>query len=1463
VVPQEVEAATNPLASSVVEFCNQNPRGYILLEGDRGVGKSLLLDGLNAFIRELDLVLLRCPARACAALDCHTQVEHLNEWLRSRVPDEFQVLELSVLRDLSWRHPGPAERLIAYLGALSLLNQVGLILCLENLDELSEVQARTWTLGGELPHGVYQLLSYARSQLAQPLVGQLEALAREGLRLQLQSGSPALETYCQHWLSRHCPESLHSPLTRRAGGQPGALVYLAAAAELFGGVEQLPACDQAREDWFFAPYLNRISELHRPLHLLAACHHPIELAELSLLEVDRASVDRLIASCPPLYSAEDAAVTLADEGFRQFLRRQPSYPSACRELCEHLVRQLADRAGDATVSDFVRLYSTALDSKERALLDQVARLRPLNDKRLALFARLELQGRFHQKVEVLCWWRACLARAAEQGDISVRDELAWAHSSRGLTYLSLGLAERGLQDIDEAVRWFELLVQREGQSHLANGLAGALNRRSEALRQLSRAAEAMEEANRAIDLYARVSDRDVGAVLALAHQNRALIHRSQGMLAEAEKDIARATELFTPRAHLPRLRRELATAWHTRASLQLARQDCQAAVESSTRGITLLLELVHEHQMEVVNELAGAYNNRGAAHYRLSQFEDAMVDYTESIKLRSELVSRGRLELRNDLASTCVNRALVSQAIMKLTDALADFERAISIRTQLVEGENRLDLAGELAQTHIYRGQALRSQNRMLEAQEDYQRAIDVYTSQSGEPRSRELSQAYSGLALVQLDQEQFEQALESCNRALEMLADPKVFADRAVALNNRGEAYRHLKQYGEARRDFEEALGIYHEMVQSAPQQPMRELAITRQNLARVKLAQGELAGAVEDSTRALEIVLILLEEQGRAEVLPHLVAGYNTRGMARIRLEQLELGLKDLGRAIDLYKFLIEDREQSIFLDDLGEVYHERGQALLKLGRSSYDSPDRLYFPKQALDDYNRALQCFEMAPASEEVRAASARTRVARSRLQEDLGDFSAALLDASQAIDYYQGRGPSQMSEFLGALTRRAEIYLRAGQYELALHDYLRICDACRDSHDLRCELAEATNNVAWTRTCLGQYQEAFEDYKKALALYRQLVLQEKRLDVGRNLAWTYNNRAATHNIAGNPKAALEDYSHAVDIYTFLVEEGGQPELRARLATTLNNRGLLYQGMAVMDQAVRDFTRALDVRAAAARTQPSPEMLVELASAYSTRGLTYHKDGKTAYALADYRAAAEILTDLVEKHRRLDLGNELARCLLAQGVLGPDPTQDPEARKALSKAIQVVTSTLKAGFTVTTSFPLHFVKVVSKIAETEAYLLGGLPEGVLNLSEALLQSKVPSADPLAYGELLLGLSSRLAADKSSKSRIPLAILAACFLRLGVEKSQQGSLAKLIHALLELGQGLASGAALPELGLGRVGACFGAVGEALKTTLLSADARRELEQLSRSWQELPPSLLAQTEVSRPTLQGLVQSI
>lgn len=1417
--------AVHPLATSVVEFCNQNPRGCIRLEGDRGVGKSLLLDDLSRTAAELDLLLVRCPIKVCAARGAGTMVEHLNDWLEL-TREDLKTLELPVLRDLNVRNPESGARLAAYLNALALVNRCGIVVALEDIDRLSASEAATLELPDELPHGVYLIVTFARAQLAPGLAAKLDAMS--GLELKVLTGPGFV---AERWPS--APRN----------GSPR-LAFWAAQANF-------PVSGESEESFFAA--LTAASD-ERLLCALAACAPMVSLERLAAWGFD----PRLaMAACPPLFLHVRGYAGLADEGFRAYLQARPLYPEVLGELFE---RQRTQPNLDEL--DFVRLYSWAVAGKERAAMERICHDKPLNEARLALFARLEMQFRFHQKVEVLTSWRALLARAAELGDLSVREELAWAHNSRGLAYLSMGLFGRGMQDIDEAIRWFEQLVERERQTHLANGLAAATNRRSEALRQLNQLSEALEGATRAIELYARVTDRDVSAMLAMAHQNRALIRRSLGELTGAEEDVERAIELLTPRAETGplRLRRDLSAAWHTRAGLLLGRGQFEPAVQSAARAIELLEKL---GSVDVANELAGAHNNRGAAHHRLAEFEQAHAAYTESIRLRSELVERGRLDLRNDLAGTYANRAIVSQSLQKLTDALADYERAVEIRTLLVEGEGRLDLAPDLAQLHIYRGQVLRAQGQMVEARDDYQRAIDVYSSMPGQAPPRELALAFNGLALVQLDQGHHEDALRSCRQALEQyerLPAEEVVTDVAVALNNRGEAYRRLKRFTEARRDFEEAMGIYHEQVQAGGQQPFRELAITRQNLARVKLATSDFAGSLEDSTRALEILLVLLEEQGRAEVLPHLVAAYTTRGVARVRLDLLEAGLKDLGRSIDLYKFLIEDREQSIFLDELGDVYFERAQALLKLGKASHDTPDRMYFPKQALDDYNRALQSYEMAPAGEDVRSASARCRVARSRLQEDLGDFSAALLDASNAIDYYQGRGAEALVEFLDALKRRAEIYLHAGQYELALHDYLRVAETVKDNYELRGELAEAANNVAWTRTCLGQYGEAFADYATSLALYRKLVLEEKRLDLGKSLAWTYNNRAATHNIAGNPKGAVEDYSNAVDIYTFLVEQGGQPELRPRLATTLNNRGLLFQGMAVMDRAVQDFTRALEVRAQAARGQSHPEVLVELASAYSTRGLTFHKDGRTAYALADYRAASEILTDLVENRRRLDLGNELARCLLAQGVLGPDLAQDPDARKALTKAISVVTTTLKAGFPVTASFPLHFLRVVSKIAEGAAYLLGGLPESVLALSDALLKSKNPPADPMAYGELLLGLSNRL---PTAKVRLPLAVLAALFLQMAVERAQTGALARLVNALLVVGQLLAAKPTLPEGGLAGIGECFSAATEALRNTLISGETKRELEQAVGVWKGLPESILESAQVTEAGLTAALRAL
>ncbi|MEW6279851.1 MAG: tetratricopeptide repeat protein, partial [Candidatus Eremiobacterota bacterium] len=874
-------------------------------------------------------------------------------------------------------------------------------------------------------------------------------------------------------------------------------------------------------------------------------------------------------------------------------------------------------------------------------------------------------------------------------------------------------------------------------------------------------------------------------------------------------------------------------------------------------------DLFSNHHMDVSNELAAAYNNRGAAYHRLGSYEEARSDYTQAIKLRTELLLRGRLDLRNELALTYTNRAIMNQCLQQSQDAILDYTRAIELRHQLVEGEGRLDLAPELAQVHSYRGQVYRALGRLQEAQEDYQRAIAVYTALSVTTRpSRELARTHDALGVVQLDLNQLEDALLSCNRSLELYAalpaSHEVTLDTAVALNNRGEVQRRLGLYSRARDDFDRALSLY----EGLDRPPERECAVTRQNRARVHLQLGDLRGALDDSTRAMHTLRAILEQQGRGEVLPHLVAAYATRGTARVRLKELEAGLRDLARAIDLYRFMVEDRDQADFHEDLAGVYRQRSRALLELGKISYDTPDRLYYPRQALEDLNRALQHYDQTLARERNRSVQremARTRLERSFLHEDLADYPAAVLDASQAAEFHASLGPEGMADQLECLKRRAEIYLRSGQYEQALSDYLRIASVCREQlgrgTDLRGDLAEALNNVGWTRTCLGQYQDAFQEYAQALDLYRKLVVEEKQLHLGKNLAWTYNNRAATHNVAGNPKAALEDYGNAVEIYEFLVAQGGFSELRPRLATTLQNRGLLFQGMAIMDRALKDFSQALEVRAQEAREKPNPEALAELATAFSTRGLTYHRDGKIPQALADYREASAIYSDLVENRRRPDLGNELARCLLAQSVLGPDPSQDAEARHLLVRAIQALSRTVRAGFQVTASFPLHFARVAAGLTGDDPELARALND----LTEALRKSAVHMPDPVGYADFVVQFASRLGRNPV---RASLLASATSMYEKAMQEGKERATARLIHGLHKLGEALETAPAV-EGGLAGIGACFAALQEKLKSEPLHPEGRLELEVTVRLWQSLPPTIPAQAQLSRFTLQAILRQL
>ncbi|MCE7868817.1 hypothetical protein DYH09_00400 [bacterium CPR1] len=1504
----------------ILHYCRTHTSGYLLVDGDEGVGKSLLSEAIlvERAAGRFELAVGRYSIQRGGQDDYSTLIEVVNEFLRLNLRCAnagLRTLDLQVTRDYQVRYRNRRERFAAFLLGLAQVNGGRLMLMLDGLDEVvSDTGAKVKLadfLPATLPQGVYVLLTYERGRIPESIKTCLAELG-EPFRLSITMQDNSYQEFLHAWLSRYVPLSTPQELQTalvRAQGRLGVARQMAdlLQAGFFTNASELPT----RETLY--PELMRQFERHAGperfraqfLHfflLLSADYAAITLEDLACWGVEVDTIFDVLRICPSLLLMESdwtgPTIALAHDSLRRFLWQ--SYPEESRQIYRSLSAWMVESIlapeskGEPDVgrSKFARLYEWTLAARDPELAESVARSRGLSRLRISSSNELESKLRFHQKVCILDSWKNLLEYLVlTESKDEYREELGWAYSSRGLTYLRMGQFERALEDIGEAITLFVPLIE-DGQDQLRNGLAAAYNRRSEACRYLGNFELALADASQAVTQYTTVVEQfgraDLRNLLGMAYQNRAVICRHYGDLITARGDCNTAIELYEQLlASNPRVRQDLASCYHTRGVVSLALGECEPAVLDSGRAIEHFTELVdRQGRTEFANELAAAHNNRGGAYHRLGQAETALVDYGRAINIRRDLVNAGRLDLRNDLALTHTNRGMLTDYLGKRDEALVDYAAAIELRRTLVEVEQRNDLAADLAQTHTYRGATLRALKRIQDAVIDYNKAVDIYTrlieSRPTPELLRQLALAHNSLGLIYLDQGELQKAADSCTRALEInesLTEEDVGqelrVDRAVARNNRGEAHRRAGAFHPAFVDYSEAVEAYTHLIAEGRRDLMRDLALSQNNRARVALVLGDGKTALHDSSRALEIFIYLIEQQGRGDLLPHLGVAYSNRGAAQTRLNAFEKGLTDLGRAIDLYRLLIEDSGRNEFFDELALAYRRRAKALLELGKQqATGSSERMVFPKQALEDFTQAVNFYEQAVKRDQggpYQIELVRTQILRTELHEELGDVNAALKDAGNAVDYFAARMAeadyTTVRDLLAAFKRRAEIYMNNRQNDEAMVDFGRLINLCvaameRDSaSDYRPDLAEAYNNRAWTRSIMGQIDESLKDFAQSLDIYGQLVIQEKRFEYGDSLAWTYNNRATTLKQAGQHAPALKDYSDAIEIYNILVGQG-RDDLSLRLSTALLNRGLLHQDMGSYDRAMADMTRAVELRIADARREPTPAALAEVASGLSTRGLLNHHMGNAQGAMEDYQGAISFYSDLVESRGRQDLAPELGRALVARSMLGIGPGQDDQAFAALTRAIQVVNKSASLGHDFPASFPVHFLKAAATVTSSrDINECLDLLTGISELFNHLLERPRLVQDWGAYAEALTELSARVPADRRSSLRGALLALAVVYALGEVETQGNHGLPTLVRALHRLGEALER-SKVPG-NLSKVGLSFKTLMKRVPDYRGSEDFRTALEAMVRLWQALPAAVPAHAQVSRFDLAHLLKTI
>jgi tetratricopeptide (TPR) repeat protein len=203
-------------------------------------------------------------------------------------------------------------------------------------------------------------------------------------------------------------------------------------------------------------------------------------------------------------------------------------------------------------------------------------------------------------------------------------------------------------------------------------------------------------------------------------------------------------------------------------------------------------------------------------------------------------------------------------------------------------------------------------------------------------------------------------------------------------------------------------------------------------------------------------------------------------------------------------------------------------------------------------------------------------------------------------------------------------------------------------------------AHLLNDLGTTSIDLGNYSEALEHQRKALALRREL-LDEKHPDT----AVSYDNVGSAYGKLGEYQSSLEYHLKALALRR---EHSG--EKHPRMSASYNNVGVSYARLGQNDLALKYQLKAL-----ALRRELLGEKHPEMAASYNNIGGTYGELGRNDLALEHQLKALALRRELLgEKHPDM---------ALAYNNVGRAYSKLKEHRRALEyceKACQTAIATL---------------------------------------------------------------------------------------------------------------------------------------------------------------------------------------
>ncbi len=1111
-------------------------------------------------------------------------------------------------------------------------------------------------------------------------------------------------------------------------------------------------------------------------------------------------------------------------------------------------------------------------------LEWVVRNKELQRKRISVAQALEKSGRFHQKLILLDLWvesLTCLVRKHGQEDL--RDELAWALSSRALTYLSLSRTERALQDIERAVAIFEQLVLNESKNQFRTGLGAAYNRRSELLFAKGDFELAIQDSSKAVELYGLLVD-DLGKdelrpLQALSRLNLAIIWNAMGEFKESLTEAQSAVKVYNAMVGTPEGKphqSDHAKARRLLAQVRLELGQNEEACADASKSVQILNELIDvEHKLDVKDQLAEAYLLRAKSYCRCQQLDLASKDYSKSIQLLNQLLDEGRLDLRDEIAESYTQRSQLSLLQNEPKEALRDLTKAIEFLNKLQE-EGRLDQLVPLSKALTQRAHLYSLSDQLDLASSDFAKAIKALEGLADKDSARrELAGVYLQKAKGSLEQSRYldcigdaQQAIGLSEKAHSNWSPQERKLVEAAAKFLSGEANRRNLLLAPAREQLEAACGIYYDFVHQHQRiDLLQDLASCYCSLSEVSLMQKRPDTSLQESKRAFEACLVLLEKEPSNTLKGMVGRCLSSRGEAHLQLEMATAAVDDLKRGREYFEAIPEAAMLPSLAGELGILCRRLSSALNDCG-----------FVDKAAEAIEASNQKFQhlwvqdrKGPWLDEI----CRTSRVRSSISISLKDTAAAEDEIGRAFEHFSGlvqKGQLSYVEDLAACyQQRALNYSRANNAARSEEELAKLADwtgQLVQSHpelDLRPIQARALLDRARIQVGHRDYNNAYNTFEEAANLFRSLVVEEGRSELGPSFASAYMERGQMLLSAGHAANAGQDLTQAAQILTILVNQGRQ-ELSRKLSQVALSRATAFISQQQYPAALEDLNVSIEILLTLASTESSPDFLAELAKALQQRAKLYAIGQAVPQASEDYSKAIQLYRTLVEGHNRSEFSSDLAECLMSNLALSGDPTE-PANQSMLVQAIQLVIGKTREGKNPPEGFVVDSLRTLLKaVGNDPSSIRSDLAEVVLKLVEHAAQMPKGHLDWVQATEIMQQISELLN-PRTEPRYLHLIIL--CCLTTNKEVSVHGeaSLLRVIFYLRRLAEVIEMHSRTPD--------CVGGVGQAFNVIIEygkffnQEQNRAQAADMVNLWRKLQPSLPAAANIPRQLLASLARSL